>query len=392
MLCAFLLTACPTPPVVPDKPDVVHTFIIALPTSKHMAVDVPGVPLDNMGNLNFANGLSNVPVEGDNSLRKLVYHAVKDADRGLNQLLDPLRKITEAVDPEITADAPVRAIWHHEDLEEAIERLLVLEESEDGHLSFTLVDRELGLQDASWNMRIFGTYTPWDTAPDGNGSAWLNLKEGKVLIIWNRDGGNREFTIHHHSVKKDGLETQGIETQEVTETLTFSYTGTASGDGAFLFGPKFIDVYENSDETKPPGPVPAPSNGSSPQEESDESLPIDSKPVDTAATETQERLNVMVRWDVDGAGRIDATARGPNIKDADFRLGRLEECWEPDSFVRSYLYYALYGKDDSTQEVYAKSGDKEACPYTESLEILLPILGKVPEDPPLPPEVVEEPL
>jgi hypothetical protein len=394
MLWVLLLTACP-PEKKPDQnPDPVRTFIVALPTSTQMKVDVPGVQLDDFGNLSFADGLATVPIEEHNSLRKLVLHAVKDADRGLNLLLDPLREITEAVqEPEIVQESPIRAVWRYTRSTGDLEMTLVLEENDDKSLSFILVDREIGAANEGWQVRIFGTYTPWATPPDGNGAAWVNLRgQGKVLIIWTRDGGNREFTIHHHSVTKEALQPDGLEAvepQEVTETLTFSYTGTESGEGSFLFGPKFLDVYQPSDETKPPGPVPAPQDASEPDEQ-DESQPIDSQSIDTVALDTDEKLNVMVRWNSNGAGRIDATARGPNIKNSNFKLGRLEECWESQSFERSYLYYALYGKNDATQEVFAKDGDPGACPYSESLDILLPILGDVPLDPPIPQEVVED--
>ena len=385
-LGTLLCAGCPTPPETPKEYDPVKTFIVALPTSNHMNVDVPGVPLDELGNLEFANGLANTAVDEHSGLRKLVYHAVKDADRGLNFFLDPLREITQAVEPTVTNEEQIRAVWRYTDPDELRKMILVLEESDDGHLSYILVKRSTAQDDAPWKVQLFGTYTPWDNESDGSGSAWLNLEEGKILIIWTQDKGTREFTIHHHSVKKEGPQISTTDPDEIIESLTFSFTSTEKGEGSFIFGPKFLDIYQPEIDSKPVTPVPAPNE--KPEEEDKDDAP--SKPtntsVDTVATAEQERLNVMVRWSSEGSGRIDAEARGNNIKQSNFKRGQLAECWDADSFERSYLYYMLIGAIDADQEVFAKGGDPQNCPYPDSLEILLPIIGKLAEDPALPPE------
>ena len=391
LLFAMVLSGCPTDPPEPEKPDPVRTFIIALPTSQNMAVDVPGVPLSDIGNLDFASGLADVPMDEHAALRKLVLHSVKDADRGLNLFLEPLREITSAVEePEILQEDPVRAIWRYTRPDDSgLEMALVLEESLDKSLSFILSERNPNAPNAEWRVRTFGTYTPWATPPDGHGSAWVDLRDqGKVLIIWTRNGGSREFTIHHHSVTKDALGPESIdaiEPQQVTETLTFNYSSQDTGEGSFTFGPKYIDIYTPTDESKPIEPVPTP------KEERDadknDPKPDDSSPIDTVALDAQENLNVMVRWNKMGAGRIDATAKGPNIKQSNFKLGRLAECWAQETYERSYLYYELLGKSDAQHEVFAKDGDPVDCPYLDSLEILLPILGKIADNPPVPVEV-----
>jgi len=378
LLGALLCAGCPTPPEEPVEYDPIKTFIVALPTSNQMKVDVPGVPLDELANLEFAYGLGTTAVDEHSGLRKLVYHAVKDADRGLNLFLEPLREITQAVEPTVTNTEQVRAVWRYTDSDLLKKMILVLEESDDGHLSYVLVQRQLEQDDAPWRVQLFGTYTPWDKESDGSGSAWLNLEEGKILIIWTRDKGKREFTIHHHSVKKEGPEITTGQTADIIESLTFSFSSTESGEGSFVFGPKFLDIYQPSIEPKPLTPVPVPDD-----------KPVDT-PIDTVASAEQERLNVMVRWSSKGSGRIDAEARGSNIKQANFKRGQLTECWNADSFERSYIYYMLIGATDADQEVYANGGDLKNCPYPAELEILLPIIGKVAEDPNLPPETTSD--
>lgn len=298
-------------------------------------------------------GVQAAPLVGaESELYAAARDATKAVNRGIDAYLVAAQRVMRNLTPRRVSEN--RVVWRGVAPNALDEDLLVVQRADDGHFEYVLWSRDLVRANADWRFRLYGSTTPLDGARRGRGVLWVDLENdhlpatrGKVLALWENLRDRKEVAVTFFAATTD----------EGAPPRTRSFIFQRSGGGNLMaFGPELMDVHDTPDRT------------------------------------ALEEVRLLTRWTSGGAGRSDATVTAGDVAANGYAVLFRTECWRsPDHAVR-YEATAVRARTSTGAgplEVVREDGDRGACPLAEPETAVVPPIGEVPEEPPLPPEANE---
>jgi hypothetical protein len=351
LLVALTVGGCGDPTAGTPAEDPVDVFRAALPRAADLELSVPDDSAET-GALSVIEAPLSVieaPLVGERSaFYELARTSVRDTNRGLAAILDPIANVIDTVPPVSVEEN--RAMWFGSGLADPEQHLLVVDRKDDRHFEYALYSRlktEATDPDA-WRAVIGGTFTPAGQGR-GQGAVWVNANNdldpastGQFLALWsnaNEDRG-RSVTLYQYEYAANTALAPPI-------NAAAHFQSEPDESGVYVYGISDVDIHKQ-DPTKPLG----------------------------------ENVAVITRWTPSGAGRADWYATGGEVATDGYDVALMSECWgKAFNATFDMLVVRPHGQE---LVVVNSSGQHAACVFDEPGDPVFPDMVDAPGDRALP--------